>query len=291
MTDISLFKPSMIIANNVPLSARQHDFFNFLLKGAYEQLEKNYVRDTFVFTYSEIKDFNPRLKSLAMIDEFFQEIYNKDFEFNILGKDSTIESKVKSRFITIIKKNETNETIEIGLEPLSINILRKMVMRKKGIPIPGEKQEKIEENIKHKKIKSNSYVYINITKDLTFYPSKIVYELVHDYKNFIKEIDINDFKTITNTVDKYKANYTNMVINKIQNDLEKIISNFKIELVKIGRINKLVKITSYLNKTKTSFEEDYQEWLKETGLEDTLGNKKIYQSIYDKRGSLFNENN
>ena len=46
MSDISLFKPSMTIANSVPLSARQLDFFNYLLKGAYQQLEKNYVLDT-----------------------------------------------------------------------------------------------------------------------------------------------------------------------------------------------------------------------------------------------------
>ena len=58
MSDISLFKPSMTIANSVPLSARQLDFFNYLLKGAYQQLEKNYVLDTFIFSYEEIKKFN-----------------------------------------------------------------------------------------------------------------------------------------------------------------------------------------------------------------------------------------
>lgn len=279
MSDISLFKPSMTIANSVPLSARQLDFFNYLLKGAYQQLEKNYVLDTFIFSYEEIKKFNPRLKSVTMIEEFFQEIYDKEFEFNILGKDSTVESNVKSRFITVIKKNSTSETVELGLEPLSISILRKMVMKKKGIAIPGEKQEIIE-NLKNKKQKSHSYVYINITKELTFYPSKIVYELVHDYKNFIKEIDINDFKIITNTTDKYKANYTNMVINKIQKDLESLIKDFKIEAIKSGRAIKSIKITSSISNTNNSFDEFYENYLKEINGNDTIDNKKIAERIF-----------
>lgn len=283
MSDISLFKPSITIANSVPLSARQLDFFNFLLKGAYEQLEKNYVLDTFIFSYEDIKKFNPRLKSVAMIEEFFQEIYDKDFEFNILGKDSTVESNVKSRFITVIKKNSTTETVELGLEPLSISILRKMVMKKKGIAIPGEELEKIDSNKKNKKVKSHSYVYINITKELTFYPSKIVYELVHDYKNFIKGIDINDFKTITNTVDKYKANYTNMVINKIQKDLEPLIKDFKIEGIKTGRAIRKIKITSAMSNTNNNFEEFYENYLKEINGSDTIDNKKIAERIFKLR--------
>ena len=282
MSDISLFKPSMTIANSVPLSARQLDFFNFLLKGAYEQLEKNYVLDTFIFSYEDIKKFNPRLKSVAMIEEFFQEIYDKDFEFNILGKDSTVESNVKSRFITVIKKNSTTETVELGLEPLSISILRKMVMNKKGISIPGEELEKIDANKKNKKQKSHSYVYINITKELTFYPSKIVYELVHDYKNFIKEIDINDFKTITNTVDKYKVNYTNMVINKIQKDLEPLIKDFKIEAIKTGRAIRKIKITSAMS-NNLNFEQFYENYLKEANVSDTIDNKKIAERIFKLR--------
>ena len=279
MSDISLFKPSITIANSVPLSARQLDFFNFLLKGAYEQLEKNYVLDTFIFSYEDIKKFNPRLKSIAMIEEFFQEIYDKDFEFNILGKDSTIESKVKSRFITVIKKNNTTETVELGLEPLSINILRKMVMKKKGIVIQETEKNEIIETFKNKKQKSHSYVYINITKDLTFYPSKIIYELVHDYKNFIKEIDINDFKIITNTTDKYKLNYTNMVINKIQKDLEPLIKDFKIEAIKSGRAIKSIKITSSISKNN-SFEDFYENYLNEAGINDNLENKKIAEKIF-----------
>ena len=282
MSDISLFKPSMTIANSVPLSARQLDFFNFLLKGAYEQLEKNYVLDTFIFSYEDIKKFNPRLKSVAMIEEFFQEIYDKDFEFNIIGKNSTVERNVKSRFITVIKKNSTTETVELGLEPLSISILRKMVMNKKGISIPGEELEKIDANKKNKKQKSHSYVYINITKELTFYPSKIVYELVHDYKNFIKEIDINDFKTITNTVDKYKVNYTNMVINKIQKDLEPLIKDFKIEAIKTGRAIRKIKITSAMS-NNLNFEQFYENYLKEANVSDTIDNKKIAERIFKLR--------
>ena len=65
MSDISLFKPSMTIANSVPLSARQLDFFNYLLKGAYQQLEKNYVLDTFIFSsisFSFLPAPNPQLQ-------------------------------------------------------------------------------------------------------------------------------------------------------------------------------------------------------------------------------------
>ena len=155
-------------------------------------------------------------------------------------------------------------------------------MNKKGISIPGEELEKIDANKKNKKQKSHSYVYINITKELTFYPSKIVYELVHDYKNFIKEIDINDFKTITNTVDKYKVNYTNMVINKIQKDLEPLIKDFKIEAIKTGRAIRKIKITSAMS-NNLNFEQFYENYLKEANVSDTIDNKKIAERIFKLR--------
>jgi|GEM_PF-4036096 len=264
------FKPSLIIANSVPLTANQHDFYNYLLQQAYFQLENNHFRDTFIFSYKEIKVFNPRLKSKKMIDEFFKEIYNKEFEFNILGKDNSIETNIKSRFITLIKKDKTNN-IEIALEPLTISSLRKMVLKKKNI--------NIEENI-------NPYSQLTFTKDLSFYPSKVVYELVYDYKKFIKEIEFDVFKKITDTEDKYQKNYNSMVINKIQKDLKEKIPGFNIKLIKEGRKNKSVKIDSFINQ---SFESYYNNWLIKNKLDNTKTNEKICKMEFIQKGGL-NEN-
>lgn len=265
----NFFKPSLIIANSVPLTANQHDFYNYLLQQAYLQLEHNHFRDTFIFSYKEIKEFNSRLKSKKMIDEFFKEIYDKEFEFNILGKDNSIETNIKSRFITLIKKDKSNN-IEIALEPLTIGALRKMVLKKKNI-----------ETIDDKNL--NPYSQLTFTKDLSFYPSKVVYELVYDYKKFIKEIEFETFKKITDTEEKYQKNYNSMVINKIKKDLKDKIPGFNIKLIKEGRKNKFVKIDSFINQ---NFNNYYKNWLLKNKLENTITNKKICEIEFIQKGGI-----
>lgn len=279
-----LLKPSIAITNTVPFTGKQLDLYNFLIKGAIKQLEKNYVRETFIFSYAEIKKENPRLKSEKMIKEFFKEMYEKDFEYNILGKDSSVESKVNTRAITTIKKNSDN-TIEIGLEPHTIGVLRKLIMKKKNIPLPEDKLKKLghelKEKIEKKKPKEASYAKFKINKDISYYPSKVIYELIHDYKNFMPEINIDDFKAITDTVRKYKENYNKKVIEKIREDLTGVIPGFSIELIKVGRTNVAVRITSSL-KAFESFEDYYERYLKETNLIDNEMNRKMAKQIYDK---------
>ena len=265
--EIEVFKPSIIIATTAPLTARQHDFYNFLLKSAYEQLDENYVRDTFIFSYEQLKSFNPRLKSKAAIEEFMKEIYEKEFEFNVLAKDKTIEKNVKGKLISVISKDNKNSTIEIGLEPFTVNALRKMIMKKKKIALPEGKE-----------IKLNSYTKVYIKKNLTFYPSKVVFELLHDNNGKIEKMEFQDFKKITDTVEKYPDNYNSYVIKKIKTDLSKLIKNFKISLVKQGRITKYINISGDIS--PKTFNEFYENWLKESKLNDTIENKKIAESLY-----------
>ena len=275
--EIEVFKPSIIIATTAPLTARQHDFYNFLLKSAYEQLEENYVRDTFIFSYEQLKSFNPRLKSKTAIEDFMKEIYEKEFEFNVLAKDKTIEKNVRGKLISVISKDNKNSNIEIGLEPFTVNALRKMVMKKKKIALPDVKE-----------IKLNSYTKVYIKKNLTFYPSKVVFELLHDNNGKIEKMEFQDFKKITDTVEKYPDNYNSYVIKKIKTDLSKLIKNFKINLVKQGRLTRYINISGDI--TPRTFNEFYENWLNESKLNNTIENRKIAESLYKlSRGK--NENN
>lgn len=267
--EFNILKPDIAIAHTAKLDARQLDFINFLFNGAYKQLDQNYVRDTFTFSINEIKKFNPRLKSKKMIDEFIDDIYDKDFEFNILGKDKSVEANVKSRFITLLKKNGT-DSIEVGLEPLTIQALRKMIIKKKNIQIEG-----------YENLKLNSYAKF-VSNNIKFYPAKVVRELCYSYKNFeVPLIDVDKFKTMTNTVDKYKNDYNRLVIKKIKKLLELEIENFDISLIKEGRKNKWVKITSDINKRTEYFKEFYKREFLDKGMEDNHQNRIIATKTYE----------
>ena len=99
------------------------------------------------------------------------------------------------------------------------------------------------------------------------------------------EININDFKAITDTVHKYKENYNKKVIEKIREDLTGVIPGFYIELIKEGRTNVAVRIISSL-KAFESFEEYYKKYLNESELQDTSENRKIAKLWYSKRGII-----
>jgi plasmid replication initiation protein len=267
---IDLFKPSLIITNNVPLTALQLDLFNYFLKGAYEQLEKNILTGIFEFSIEEIKsNCSSRLNSYNKIYDEIKDIYDKEFEFNILGKDKKIKS-VKSRFIPSIIQNE-NRYIEITLEPITIEALRMMIAKKQQIDLHG---------IPHSKLEISPYLSLNYNehKVIKFYPAKVIYEIIKDYSGFpIPEIEINDFKKITNTVDKYTNGYKTFVLDKIQKTLNDLFDlNVKITTIKNGKIAIAIKIESNLNmKTDTEvtykeIEIEYKKYLKDGGLNPNL---------------------
>lgn len=239
---IDLFKPSLIVTNNVPLTANQLDLFNYFLKSAYEELEKNIFQSRFLFSLEEIrKNCNSRITSYGKLIKEVENIYNKEFEFNILGKDKNIEQKVKSRFIpTMIQKK--NSTIEIMIEPLTLESLRVMIAKKQGIDLKGTK---------NKELKVSPYAKLSYTahKNLKFYPAKVIYEIIKDYEGYpIPEIDIQKFKNITDTTNKYTSNYGSMVLKKCEKLLNEYFEiNVKIIGIKKGRSLISIKIESNLN--------------------------------------------
>lgn len=264
-SNLLVIKPSFIITNTVDFESGELDLFNFFLKIAYKQLEENHLRDTFTISVKEINDFNPYLNTRKKIKKYFEDIYNKEFNFNILGKDKSIEANVKSRIITMMQENK-NGTLEIAIEPLTVNALRTMVVKKTEI---------------NNKINLHPYVTLPLTKKIKFYPSKVIFEICKDYEGYpVPKIDIEDFKQLTNTVDKYKKDYNNKVIKKIESDLKEYIENFQISLIKEGRRNKWVKIESEINKKIIYFKDFYSTWLIENNFKDTTQNKKIAETIY-----------
>lgn len=272
---IDLFKPSIIITNNVPLTALQLDLFNYFLKGAYEQLEKNVLAGIFKFSVEEIKDnCSSRLNSYNKIYEEVKEIYNKEFEFNILGKDKT-SNKIISRFIPSILQNKNN-LIEITLEPITVNALRMMIAKKQQIDLPGTT---------HKELEVSPYLSFNYAehKNIKFYPAKVIYEIIKDYEGYpIPEISIENFKKITNTIDKYQTTYASMVLKKIENIINENYSiNLTLTSIKQGRVITSIKIESDINRKKfrevtfDQIEDEYKKYLIDGGLDPNKNYPKV----------------
>lgn len=265
----TFFKPSLTIATSVPLSSQQLDVYNYLLQQAYLQLQSDEHRTVFIFTVDELKTIsNGRLDSRNKIEEFFNDLFDKEFHFNILGKDKSIESKLKSRFISLIEQKKDG-TIGLGLEIKTIELLRNMVLNKRNFLKKDE----------NSKIEFGSYTKLNLSdhKKIKFYPAKVAYEVIKDYEGYpVPEIPIDDFKLMTDTVNKYLNNYPSLVIKKtikiINETFEGI--NFDIKIIKSGKYIKALRLTSNLNPNrrnlKVSFEEiknEFKEFLKEGGLD------------------------
>lgn len=265
----TFFKPSLTIATSVPLSSQQLDVYNYLLQQAYLQLQSDEHRTVFIFTVDELKTIsNGRLDSRNKIEEFFNDLFDKEFHFNILGKDKSIESKLKSRFISLIEQKKDG-TIGLGLEIKTIELLRNMVLNKRNFLKKDE----------NSKIEFGSYTKLNLSdhKKIKFYPAKVAYEVIKDYEGYpVPEIPIDDFKLMTDTVNKYLNNYPSLVIKKtikiINETFEGI--NFDIKIIKSGKYIKALRLTSDLNPNrrnlKVSFEEiknEFKEFLKEGGLD------------------------
>lgn len=269
---IDLFKPSLIVTNSVPLTATQLDLFNYFLKRAYEELEKNIFQSRFAFSLEEIrKNCNSRMTSYPKLLAEVQDIYDKEFEFNILGKDKKIEQKVKSRFIpTMIQKKDS--TIEIMIEPLTLESLRIMIAKKQGIDFKETKNEEL-------KVSPYAKLSYKAHKNLKFYPAKVIYELIKDYEGIsIPEIEINNFKIITDTINKYTTSYNSLVLKKSEKLLNDHFNiNVKITGIKSGKSLIGVKIESDLNinsKIKLvkleDIQEEFHEYLIEGGLDPKL---------------------
>lgn len=272
---IDLFKPSIIVANSVPLTASQLDLFNYMLKTAYEQLEKNILLTSFKFSVEELKkNCNPRLNSYSKIYDEIKEIYDKEFEFNVLGKDKKIEKHVKSRFIPAIIRN-SDSTIEVALEPFTIGILKNMIAAKNKTQLPDGNVSEFEKR-PYAKLAYAEH------KDIKFYPAKVIYEIVKDYEGFpIPEITIEEFKKVTDTTDKYQKNYNKMVIDKIEQILnEKFNLDLKITPVKFGRVIKNLKIETRINAsgekeyTREEIQAEYFQYLSSGGLEEHWNHPK-----------------
>lgn len=282
-----MFKPSLIVTNDVPLTAKKLDVYNFLLEEAFNQLQENYEKNIFLIKLSEVEKIAPMLDTTKKIAEFFKEIMDVPFTFNIIGKDKSIESKVTSHLISGLKEN-TDRTFEVALEPFTVEAMRKMIKRQLGIT--ETKIEKIEgkDTEVEKEIELQPYMKAKITDhlDITFYPAKVVYEILKDYKNsLIPKILFTDFKIITQTQDKYKNQYNSMVIKKIEeilNGKEEDL-NLKIEIEKSGRINKWVLITSNWNKIPDSFEEYLEKFLEAGKMAKTEKNINMAKRFYKER--------
>ncbi|MEG0237513.1 replication initiation protein [Cetobacterium sp.] len=264
-----LFKPSLVVTNSVPLTASQLDLFNYFLKGAYEELEKNIFQSRFSFSLDEIrKNCNSRITSYSKLIKEVEEIYNKEFEFNILGKDKSIEQKVKSRFIpTMIQKKDS--TIEVMIEPLTLESLRVMIAKKQGLDLKGTKNKEL-------KISPYAKLSYDAHKNLKFYPAKVIYEMIKDYEGYpIPEVEVSNFKKITDTVNKYQANYGTMVLKKIEKLLNEHFNiNVTLTPIKQGKLIKSIKIESNLNSTNKirkvtvqEIQEEFIEYLIAGGLD------------------------
>lgn len=272
----TFFKPSLTIATSVPLSSQQLDVYNYLLQQAYQQLQSDEHRTVFIFTVDELKSIsNGRLDSRNKIEDFFNDLFDKEFHFNILGKDKTVESKLKSRFISLIEQKQDG-TIGLGLEIKTIELLRNMVLNKKRIP------KKDEAN----KISLGTYTKLNLNdhKKIKFYPAKVAYEVIKDYEGYpVPDIPIEDFKLMTDTVNKYLNNYPSLVIKKIIKIINETFEgiDFDIKINKSGKYIKSLKLTSALNPTRKSnkisfeeIEEEFKEYLKEGGLDPSCNYPK-----------------
>ncbi|MGL5988221.1 replication initiation protein [Cetobacterium sp.] len=275
-----LFKPSLVVTNSVPLTALQLDLFNYFLKKAYSELEKNIFQSRFIFSLEEIRNnCNPRITSYSKLLAEVEDIYNKEFNFNILGKDKSIEQKVKSRFIpTIVQKKDS--TVEIMLEPITIDSFRIMIAKKQGLDFNETKNEEL---------KVSPYAKLSYTahKNLKFYPAKVIYEIIKDYENIsVPEIEINNFKIITDTVNKYETSYNSLVLKKAEKLLnEEFNINVKIIGVKSGRNLIAVKIESDLNLINgvksvklEEIESEFHEYLKAGGLDPKVNYPKTVLS-------------
>lgn len=282
-----MFKPSLIVTNNVPLTAKKLDVYNFLLQEAFDQLEENYEKNIFLIKLSDVEKIAPMLDTTKKVAEFFKEIMDIPFKFNLIGKDKSVEARVTSHLISGFKEN-TNRTFEVALEPFTIEAFRKMIKRQIGMK---EVEERIEDGIiikETKEIELQPYMKAKITDhlDITFYPAKVVYEIIKDYKNaLIPKILFTDFKIITQTEDKYKNQYNSMVIKKIEeilNEKEKDL-DLKIQIEKSGRINKWVIITSNWNRIPESFDEYLEKFLEAGKMAKTEKNINMAKRFYKER--------
>ena len=244
-----IYKPSLLISNSVPLTASQMNVYNYMLKKAFEQLQKNYLTDIFEYSVAEFSKHFSYLDSIKRVDAFFNELFDKEFNFNLLNKDKTIKSHIKSRFISSIE-NIGDGRFKVSLEPNSVKAMRIMVAKDQGIDLPLPE-------------KFNSYAHIDleINNSLTFYPSKVVYEILKDYNGVnIPSIDTKIFQEATNTVDKFKSNYKTNVLNRIERDMASKGIHVEINFKKQGRRNRWVEIK---RKNKTEVIENKTETRKD----------------------------
>ena len=286
-------KPSLIVTNNVPLTAKQLDVYNYLLEEAQRQLFDDHEKGIFKINVNDVTRIAPFLDTTKKVREFFEEIMDKKFQFNIMGKDKTVTSRVTSHLISGMKEND-DKTFEVALEPFSIEAMRKMVKRKKGIKVKEtETLENGERKEVEKEIELQPYLKAKLTEhtDITFYPAKVIYELIKDYRgSLVPKITFNDFKIITQTEDKYKTSYKQNVLEKI----EKIINkqdpelNLKLTIEKAGRINKSIMITSTINKIPETLEDFIERFLKEAKMEKNEKNIKFATKFY--RGGNYENN-
>ena len=74
-------KPSLIVTNNVPLTAKQLDVYNYLLEEAQRQLFDDHEKGIFKINVNDVTRIAPFLDTTKKVREFFEEIMDKKFQF------------------------------------------------------------------------------------------------------------------------------------------------------------------------------------------------------------------
>jgi len=244
---LTLYKPSVAITTNMKLTAIELDIVDHIMKKTFDQIkeESNPVIDLEVSEISRLT--NKAISTKKELIELTNKLYENEYSYNILGKDKSVKAYVKSRFISdlIIYPEEAKIGVVLGgllLDKIN-NMVEGLRLQEKDIHMTNlqEKKEikKKLDNLKlfYSKIDTSKY------KDIKFYPSRVIYQLLEDYKmSEIPVMDIENFRSITNTVNKYQSGFKAKVLDKIKEDLittDKIIDfeiirkNRKISKIKI----------------------------------------------------------
>ena len=182
---IVLFKPSGTISISGDLLEIQRKFYDGLLYNIKEEIDKEGDKKFFTVALSDLKKLlntTEQNKNNTYYKTQLKKLSKIQVEYNILGKDKTIEG-----FANLVTEGEFVTNKETGEVLFKYNIptrVKDAIKSKKGIFAKIDLM--IKKNLKHRY-------------------SLILYDLIKDYENVeIPEMSILEFRKIFGVEDKYK---------------------------------------------------------------------------------------
>lgn len=252
---VILFKPSGTIAISGDLTEIQRKFYDGLLYNIKKDIENNGDKNFFNVALSDLKKLlnaNEQNKNNVYYKKQLKKLSKIQIEYNILGKDKTIEG-----FANLITEGEFITNKETG-----------EILFKYNIPT------RVKEAIKSKK-GLFAKIDLMIKKNLKHRYSLILYDLIKDYEDVeIPEMTITEFRKIFGIENKYKL-FQDLKKRVLEPAIEDINNNEKIDFIieyKLTKRGSKYTHIKFIKKRKPILKKLEQERTKklETGKVDVL---------------------